>query len=107
MSHKFDFILKASLEETPSIIKKKIEFILKVPLEETLFIIPQILIYIIGAFSRNTFHNFTNFKLYYMSFKFDFILKVSLQKIPFTIPKKLNLYRRCVFKRHISQFNKI
>ena len=36
-----------------------------------------------------------------------FILKVSLQKTPSRIPTKLDLYWKCFFKRHFSQFHKI
>ena len=78
---------------------------LKVSLEETFSTIPQIPIYTKSVFSRDTFHYFTNFNLYYVSFKFDFIL--NLQKTPSTIPKKLDVYSRCVFKRHLLLFHKI
>ena len=65
----------------------------------------QIPIYNKGVFSRDTFHNLTNFNLYYVSLKFEFILKGSLQKTLSTIPK--NLYWRCLLKRHLPQFHKI
>ena len=75
---------------------------------ETSSTIPQNPIYTKDVSSRDTFHNFTNFNLYYyVSLKFDFILKVSLQKTPSTILKKLDLYWMCLLKRHLSQFHKI
>ena len=45
--------------------KKKNRFILNVSLEETLSTIPQNSICLKVVSSRNIFHNFTNFNLYY------------------------------------------
>ena len=60
--------------------------------------------------SKDTFHNFKNFNLYYyVSLKFDFILKVSLEKTSSTILPIL-IYIDFILKvppeRHLLQFQK-
>ena len=112
--YKIQYILKVSFQETLSKISQILIYTCllnilywRCILKRYLLQFPKIWIYTKCVFSRDTFQNFTNFNLYYMTLKFDFILKMSLEETPSKIPIFIYLYWRYLLKRHLPQFHKI